>query len=125
MILVQSWVCSPKSVARPISTSPARAASLFSALTASSRFPSSTSTEPTSCGTFAAILGLLGSTKWIIRLGRAGTSRTGAGAPTARGVKKSFALRMREPLVGMVGAERSAGDASSAGRARRMSHVTV
>ena len=50
---------------------------------------------PTSSGTLAAILALLGSKKWIIRLGRAGTSRTGVGAPTARGVKKSLALRMR------------------------------
>ena len=49
---------------------------------------------PTMPGTFAAIFGLLGSKKWIIRLGRAGTSRTGAGAPTASGAKKSLALRM-------------------------------
>ena len=77
---------------------------------------------PTSWGTLAAIFGLLGSKKWIIRLGRAGTSRRGAGAPTARGVKKSLALRMREPLVGEIG---SAGDASSAVQPRLMSHVTV
>ena len=45
-------------------------------------------------GTLAAIFSLLGSKKWIIRLGRAGTSRMGVGAPTARGAKKSLALRM-------------------------------
>ncbi|GGB72752.1 hypothetical protein GCM10011314_10290 [Knoellia flava] len=49
---------------------------------------------PTIAGTFAAIFSLLGSKKWIIRLGRAGTSRTGAGAPTARGPKKSLGERM-------------------------------
>jgi hypothetical protein len=75
-------------------TSPGRAASLLSAFTASSRLPSSTSTEPTRSGTLAAIFGLLGSKKWIIRLGRAGTSRSGAGAPTASGAKKSLAERM-------------------------------
>lgn len=50
---------------------------------------------PTMSGTFAAIFGFEGSKKWMARLGRAGTSRTGAGAPTARGAKKSLALRMR------------------------------
>ena len=89
---VQSWV-GPKSVSRAIFTSPARAASLLSALTASSRLPSRTSTVPTICGTLAAILALLGSKKWIARLGRAGTSRSGSGAPTARGRKKSLGLR--------------------------------
>ena len=48
-------------------------------------------------GTLAAIFGLLGSKKWIIRDGRAGTSRSGGGAPTARGAKKSLALRIIEP----------------------------
>ncbi len=91
---VQSCVCSPKSVALAISTRPARAASLRSALTASSRLPSSTSTVPTMAGTFAAILALLGSKKWMTREGRAGTSVIGVGAPTARGRWKSFALRM-------------------------------
>ena len=38
-------------------------------------------TVPTMSGTLAAILGLPGSKKWIARLGRAGTSRHGVGAP--------------------------------------------
>ena len=91
---VHSWVFSPKSVAFAISTSPARAASLRSALTASSRLPSSTSTVPTRSGTFAAIFGLLGSKKWMTRDGRAGTCVRGVGAPNASGRKKSLALRM-------------------------------
>ena len=49
-------------------------------------------------GIFAAIFGLLGSKKWIARLGRAGISVSGVGAPTARGRKKSLALR--DPLMG-------------------------
>ena len=76
-------------------TRPSRAATLLSALTASSRLPSSTSTVPTICGILAAIFALLGSKKWIARLGRAGISVSGLGAPTARGRKKSLALRMR------------------------------
>ena len=44
-------------------------------------------------GTLAAIFGLPGSKKWIARDGRAGISRSGAGAPTASGAKKSLALR--------------------------------
>ena len=45
-------------------------------------------------GTLAAIFSLLGSKKWIIRDGRTGISRSGVGAPTASGRKKSLALRM-------------------------------
>src|SRR5829696_8019923 len=90
---VHSWVA-PKSVARAMSTRPWRDFSLFSALTASSRLPSSTSTVPTMSGTLAAIFALPGSKKWIARLGRAGMSRSGAGAPTARGAKKSLAERV-------------------------------
>jgi hypothetical protein len=41
----------------------------------------------------ATIFSLEGGKKWIIRLGRKGISRTGSGAPTARGLKKSLALR--------------------------------
>ncbi|GGN45174.1 hypothetical protein GCM10012285_28580 [Streptomyces kronopolitis] len=48
-------------------------------------------------GTFAAIFSLPGSKKWIIRDGRNGTSRTGVGAPTASGRKKSFGERMQSP----------------------------
>ena len=91
---VHSWV-GPKSVSRAIRTSPARAASLRSALTASSRLPSRTSTVAAIAGTLAAIFSLLGSKKWIARLGRAGISVSGAGAPTASGRKKSLADRMR------------------------------
>ena len=97
LIRVHSCV-GPKSVSDAIFTRPSRAASLLSALTASSRLPSSTSTEPTICGIFAAIFSLLGSKKWIARLGRAGISVGGVGAPTARGRKKSLALL----LLGMV-----------------------
>src|SRR3546814_3589228 len=92
LIRVQNWV-GPKSVSWPILTRPLRAFSLFSALTASSRLPSSTSVVPTMAGIFAAIFSLPGSKKWIAREGRAGISRRGAGAPTASGVKKSLAVR--------------------------------
>ncbi len=79
---------------RPIRTSPSRAAVLLSALTASSRLPRRTSTVPTMPGTFAVIFSFDGSKKWMARLGRAGISRRGSGAPTASGRKKSLALRM-------------------------------
>ena len=49
-------------------------------------------------GTLAAILGLLGSKKWIIRDGRNGISRAGSGAPIAMGLKKSLGLRMTNVL---------------------------
>ena len=54
---------------------------------------------PTMSGTFAAIFGLDGSKKWIAREGRAGISVRGAGAPTARGRKKSLAERMWRTLA--------------------------
>jgi hypothetical protein len=41
----------------------------------------------------ATIFGFDGGKKWIIRLGRNGISRTGSGAPTAKGLKKSRGLR--------------------------------
>ncbi len=93
---VQNWVA-PKSAVRATSTSPARAASLSSAGTPSSRFASSTSTLAAMSGTLATILGLEAGKKWIIRDGRTGISRTGSGAPTARGRKKSLGLRMPRP----------------------------
>ena len=43
-------------------------------------------------GTLAAIFSFDGSKKWMARLGRAGISRSGAGAPTASGRKKSLGL---------------------------------
>jgi hypothetical protein len=36
-----------------------------------------------------------------MREGRNGTSRTGVGAPTARGEKKSFGLRMRRTYAAL------------------------
>jgi hypothetical protein len=54
-------------------------------------------------GTLAAIFGLLGSKKWIIRDGRNGISRAGSGAPMAMGLKKSFALRMVYPSIWKLG----------------------
>jgi hypothetical protein len=44
-------------------------------------------------GTLARIFSIDGGKKWIIRLGGTGISVTGAGAPTASGLKKSLALR--------------------------------
>src|SRR3990172_9991116 len=95
---VQSWQ-SPKSSSRPILARPSRAATLRSAAMASSRLPSSTSHFVASSGTFVAIFGLLASKKWIMREGSTGISRTGAGAPTARGLKKSLALRTGGALL--------------------------
>ena len=45
-------------------------------------------------GTFAAIFSFEASKKWIIRDGGNGISRTGSGAPIARGSKKSRGFRM-------------------------------
>lgn len=44
-------------------------------------------------GSFDTSLSLCGGKKWITRLGRNGISRTGSGAPTASGLKKSRGLR--------------------------------
>ena len=76
---------------------PARAASLSLAGTPSSRLARSTSTVGAMSGTLATIFGLVGGKKWMTRDGRNGISRTGSGAPTARGRKKSFGERMRPP----------------------------
>src|SRR4051812_42220773 len=91
---VHSWV-SPRSMSRPTLMSPARAPSLRSTGTASSRLPSSTSTVGAMSGTFATIFSLEKSRKWIIRAGRTGISRTGSGASRASGLKKSRGLRIR------------------------------
>src|SRR3954463_15707460 len=85
---------SPRSASLPTFTSPARAASLRSAGMASSRLPSRMSACLAISGAFAAIFSLLGSKKWIIRDGLNGISRTGSGAPMARGFRKSRGLRM-------------------------------
>src|SRR2546423_2827247 len=89
---VQSWV-SPSWMSRPTVTSPARAASLRSTGTASSRLPSRMSTVGAMSGTLATIFSLEKSRKWIIRDGRTGISRTGSGASIASGWKKSRGLR--------------------------------
>jgi hypothetical protein len=76
---------SAKSWARAASMNPERAATLASAGMASSRLPSSTSTWPIMSGTLARILSMWGGKKWIMRSSFTGTSRQGAGAPTASG----------------------------------------
>jgi hypothetical protein len=87
----------PKSTFLPTSTKPARAASLSLAGTPSSRLASRTSTFGASSGSFPTIFWFEAGKKWIIREGRNGISRTGSGAPTASGRKKSFAERMPQP----------------------------
>src|SRR3954452_17851049 len=90
---VHSWV-SPKSVALPTSTRPERAASLRSTGTASSRLPRTMSALAMVSGSFETIFSFEASKKWIIRDGGNGISRSGSGAPTASGLKKSRGLRM-------------------------------
>src|SRR3954447_17473330 len=91
---VHSWV-SPKSVDLPTSTRPERAASLRSTGTASSRLPRTMSARAAVSGSFATIFSFEASKKWIIRDGGNGISRSGSGAPTQRGLKKSRGLRIR------------------------------
>ena len=52
-------------------------------------------------GALAAIFSFEKSRKWIIREGLKGTSWSGSGAPTARGLKKSRGLRMRPENLSM------------------------
>src|SRR3954465_1551895 len=85
---------SPSSISLPTLISPARAASLRSSGTASSRFPSRMSTVGAMSGTFATIFSLEKSRKWIIREGSTGISRTGSGASMASGLKKSRGERI-------------------------------
>jgi hypothetical protein len=99
LTLVQNCVA-PKSFLVATSTRPARAASLSAAGTPSSRLASITSTVGAMSGTLATILGFDAGKKWIMRDGRTGISRTGSGAPTARGRKKSFGLRIDRLHVG-------------------------
>ncbi len=94
---VHSWVPTDGSHALPTSTSPARAASLSLAGTPSSRLASRMSTFGAMSGTLATIFGFDAGKKWIIRDGGNGISRTGSGAPTASGRKKSFGERMATP----------------------------
>src|SRR6266700_5050056 len=78
----------PKSLAFAIAMKPARAACLASAGIASSRLPSTTSTSAISSGTLARSFSMCGGTKWIMRSSFTGSSRSGAGAPIASGLKK-------------------------------------
>src|SRR5919107_5685526 len=84
----------PRSISLPIRTRPARAASLFSTAIASSRLPSTMSALAAMSGSLPTIFSLEGSKKWIIREGFSGISRSGSGAPMARGLKKSLGCRM-------------------------------
>src|SRR5688572_28139937 len=95
---VQNWV-SPNATFSATSTSPARAASLSAAGTPSSRLARSTSTVGARSGSLARIFSLWAGKKWIARLGRTGISRTGAGAPTASGLKKSLGERTPQRYV--------------------------
>src|SRR3954470_3392267 len=91
---------SPSSISLPTLISPARAPSLRSTGTASSRLPSRMSTVGAMSGTFATIFSLEKSRKWIIREGRTGISRAGSGASIASGLKKSRGLRIRPWSLG-------------------------
>src|SRR3954470_8437333 len=91
---------SPSSVSLPTLISPARAASLRSTGTASSRLPRRMSTVGAMSGTFATIFSLEKSRKWIIREGRTGISRAGSGASIASALKKSRGLRIRSWRLG-------------------------
>src|ERR1700761_8473589 len=92
---VHSWV-SPSSMSLPTRSRPARAASLRSTGTASSRLPSRMSTVGAMSGTLATIFSLEKSRKWIIRDGLKEISRIGSGAPIARGLPKSRGFRTDE-----------------------------
>ena len=92
LTLAQSAV-SPSSISRPTLIRPARAASLRSTGTASSRLPRRMSTVGAMSGTFATIFSFEKSRKWIIREGVTGISRSGSGASSASGLKKSRGLR--------------------------------
>src|SRR3954462_8944472 len=84
----------PRSMSRPTLIRPSRAASLRSTGTASSRLPSRMSVLAAISAALATIFSFEKSRKWIIRDGLNGISRSGSGAPMARGLKKSRGLRM-------------------------------
>src|SRR5436190_5492602 len=84
----------PRSMSRPTRIRPSRAASLRSTGTASSRLPSRMSVFVAMSAALATIFSFEKSRKWIIREGLNGISRSGSGAPMARGLKKSRGLRM-------------------------------
>src|ERR671919_2017399 len=85
---------SPRSPSRATRISPSRAASLRSTGIASSRLPSRTSVWRAMSGALAAIFSFEKSRKWIIREGVTGISRSGSGASTASGLRKSRGLRI-------------------------------
>src|SRR6185503_7435910 len=78
---------------------PARAASLRSTGTASSRLPSRMSVCVAMSAALATIFGFEKSRKWIIRDGVTGISRSGSGAPIASGWKKSLGCLKWPPAV--------------------------
>src|ERR1700733_7680922 len=90
---------SPSSMSLPTRISPARAASLRSTGTASSRLPRRMSTVGAMSGTLATIFSFEKSRKWIIREGLNGISSAGAGAPIARGFPKSRGFRIGGTLA--------------------------
>src|SRR5580698_6745633 len=94
---------SPSSISLPTLIKPARAASLRSTGTASSRLPSRMSTVGAMSATFATIFSFEKSRKWIIREGLNGISRAGSGASIASGLKKSRGLRKSGLLDGRDG----------------------
>src|SRR5580692_9512843 len=109
---------SPSSISRPTLIRPARAASLRSTGTASSRLPSRMSTVGAMSGTFATIFSLEKSRKWIIRDGLNGISRAGSGASIARGLKKSRGLRKSALQGSALEAERYRLASGGGGRTR-------
>src|SRR5882757_5329886 len=88
----------PKSFALAMAMNPARAAALASAGIASSRLPSTTSTCAINSGTLARSFSICGGTKWIMRSSLTGSSRSGAGAPIASGLKKLRGSFMSVPI---------------------------
>src|SRR4051812_6733445 len=99
---------SPRSISLPTFTRPARADSLRSTGMASSRLPSTMSALAAVSGSLATIFSLDASKKWIIRDGFTGISRTGSGAPTASGFRKSRGLRNRCSYGSLRGAVQAA-----------------
>src|SRR3954470_7178702 len=107
LIRVQRAV-SPRSISFATLTRPARAASLLSTGMASSRLPSRMSALAAVAGSLATIFSFDASKKWIIRDGFTGISRTGSGAPTASGFRKSRGLRNRCSYGSLRGASQTA-----------------
>ena len=90
-------------MSRAILTRPSRAASLLSALTASSRLPRSTSTLPTMSGDLGGHLRVARVEEVDRPAGAGGDLAQRGGAPTARGAKKSLAVRMGRTLAAAAG----------------------